>query len=210
MIQITVYETSSGRILRTVSAGRLEDAELNVTAGEELIPGQFDGDQYYVAGGMPAEYPPKPGPWASFDYGSGSWIDPRTPAEVAADLDESKAAAAASVNTAIGLVRRKFVTDIPGQDMLYLRKEAEAIRWLSDPAPDLASFPLISAEIGITGEDGDQIAQVWVNMADLWSGVAAQLETLRLGHIAQIEVAADQAQVDAALTAFGAAVEELS
>lgn len=210
MIEITVYELSTGRISRTINAGRIEDAMLNVNEGESTVPGYVNAEQYYIVSGLPVEYPPKPGPWASFDYTNGIWVDPRTPVDVENDLSMAKSDAVALINTRIGAVRRQFVTDIPGQEMLYLRKEAEAVRWLSETTPNLIDYPLISAEIGITGEDADQIAQVWVNMADLWSSVAAQLETLRLGYIAQVEGAADQAGIEAALAEFQQAMESMT
>lgn len=73
--------------------------------------------------------------------------------------------------------------------MLYLRKEAEAKAWVADPDPQLASYPLIAAEVGFTAADGAQIAQVWLNMAALWAQAAASIETARLGAIATIDAA---------------------
>lgn len=85
--------------------------------------------------------------------------------------------------------------------MIYLAKEAEAIRWLgSDPAPaDPADFPLIAAEIGITAETADQLAQLWVNLGHLRRGLAAQIETARLGTIKAINEAGDEGGIAAAL-----------
>lgn len=107
-------------------------------------------------------------------------------AREAADLATAKARAIAGINARAGQQRLALITDLPGQDMLYLRKEAEAKAWIADPAPALASYPLIAAEIGITGADGDQIAQIWLNMADLWARAAAEIETSRLAAIAEI------------------------
>lgn len=107
-------------------------------------------------------------------------------AREAADLATAKARAIAGINARAGQQRLALITDLPGQDMLYLRKEAEAKAWIADPAPALASYPLIAAEIGITGADGDQIAQIWLNMADLWARAAAEIETIRLAAIAEI------------------------
>lgn len=107
-------------------------------------------------------------------------------ARESADLATAKARAIAGINARAGQQRLALITDLPGQDMLYLRKEAEAKAWIADPAPALASYPLIAAEIGITGADGDQIAQIWLNMADLWARAAAEIETSRLAAIAEI------------------------
>lgn len=209
MIGATIYEAGSGAIRRVVRCVTMADIEINLSEGEGWIEGEFSASTHYVRDGAAALKPARPGPWAVFDFAAGEWTDPRSPEQVLADLQAAQAEAVAKVNAAVGQVRRRFVTDIPGQDMLYLRKEAEAARWISDPEPDLADYPLIAAEIGITAEDGDQMAQIWINMADLWAGIAAQLETLRLGHIAQVEVAADQAGIEAALSAFQQALEAL-
>ena len=114
-------------------------------------------------------------------------------------LAAAKAEALARITTAAAAARRRIITDLPGQDMLYLRKQAEGVAWLADPAPDLARYPLIAAEIGITAETGDQIAQVWVNLARLWTEAAARFETIRLGAVARVEAATTpEAALDAA------------
>ena len=118
-----------------------------------------------------------------------------------------KARALSRINEVSGSMRAQYVTVIPGQEMIYLAKEAEAARYLADPAPDLAEYPMLSAEVGLTAPTAYELAQLWVNMSDLWRGIAAQIETWRLGTIAQIETAADVATVDAIVTAALATLE---
>lgn len=132
-----------------------------------------------------------------------------TPAS-APDLVALRASAIARVNAAVGDVRKRFITQIPGQEMLYLRKEAEARAWLVDQEPDLARYPLIAAEIGITGENADQIAQIWVNMAAIWVDLAAPLETARLGAIAQIEAADSPEAIEIGMAGLIATLEAQS
>lgn len=79
-----------------------------------------------------------------------------------------------------------------------MMKEAEARAWVASADPDPALFPLIEAEIGITGTDAGQVAQVYLNLAGIYVQAAAQLETARLGHIAQAE-AADTPEAAAAI-----------
>ena len=114
------------------------------------------------------------------------------------------------VNATIGRTRLRFVTDIPSQEMIYLEKRAEALRYLAtDPEPEtLADFPLIAAEIGITAPTAWQLAQIWVNQSALLVAVAAQLETLRLGTAAAIEAATTAAEIEAAEAAFLQALGE--
>ena len=122
-------------------------------------------------------------------------------------LARAKGRAVARINEVSGSMRAQYVTVIPGQEMIYLAKEAEAARYLADPAPDLADYPMISAEVGLTAPTAYELAQLWVNMSDLWRGIAAQIETWRLGTIAQIETAADVATVDAIVAAALAILE---
>lgn len=49
-----------------------------------------------------------------------------------------------------------MVTDLPGQSMI---KEAEARAFLADPAPDMANYPMLSAEVGISAPDVETLAQ---------------------------------------------------
>ena len=105
-------------------------------------------------------------------------------ARLAADrLAAARAAAVAKINTWAAQERLKYITDLPGQEMVYMAKETEARAWLAAPAPDVTAYPLLSAEIGITAPDADQLAQVWVNLAAMWRGAAAGIEGERLSRI---------------------------
>ena len=108
-------------------------------------------------------------------------------------LPEAKAQAVAQLNSAVVMVRGKYITVLPGQEMIYLAKEAEAVRYLAEtPEPvTLGGYPMLAAEVGITAPTAYELAQLWVNMSALWRGIAAQIETARLGAIYQIETAAD-------------------
>lgn len=118
------------------------------------------------------------------------------------ELVNRRLAAVARINTAAGAIRRLYVTDIPGQEALYLMKEAEARAWLAEAEPDPANHPLIAAEIGITAPTGDEVAQVYLNLAAIYVQAAAQLEHVRLGHIAMAEGAPTPEAADAAADAF--------
>lgn len=118
-------------------------------------------------------------------------------ARAAARLDAAKTTAIARVNGWAARERSRYITVSPGQDMIYLAKEAEALRYLADPAPVLADYPLIAAELGITAESADQLAQIWAYLGHAWRGLAAGIETTRLGTIAQIEAAQTEGAVAA-------------
>lgn len=125
-----------------------------------------------------------------------------------AALAAARAAATARINAAAGALRETFITSIPGQEMLYLAKEAEARAWTADPAPDMADYPLLSAEIGpgLTAPDAGQLAQLWLTLGHQWRVVAAQIETARLGAVYAVEQAPDETAIAAIEAAYQGAL----
>ena len=117
-----------------------------------------------------------------------------------AALTAYKAEARATLAAAVAAARTALITDLPGQSMIYLAKEAEARAWLADPTPDPAAYPLLSAELGITAPDGASLAQIWLNLATLWRSTAADLEALRLTASAAIDAATTPEEVGAAVS----------
>lgn len=125
-----------------------------------------------------------------------------------ARLATEKRAAVAQVNGLADQVRRMFITPIIGQEMVYLEKEAEARRFLAeDPEPeDLAAYPFIAAEVGVSAVTAQQVAQLYLNLGAQWRVVGSALENVRLGSIAAIEAATTLAQISAAVDGAAAAV----
>lgn len=118
-------------------------------------------------------------------------------------LAAARVEAIAQINAKASIVRRRFVTDIPGQEALYLLKEQEARDWIAEVERD---FPLIMAEVGITGETPDQVAQVYLNLGAIFLQAAAALEQVRLGKIAAIEAADSVETIDQAVAEFVALI----
>lgn len=177
---ISAFQIAGGiQINRQVGAG---EGPSEMVLSSEMV---FEGD---------------PG-WAEALAAVGSFeAVPEPPSE--RTLEQARAAGIAWVNTLSGVVRRKFITDIPGQEAIYLMKLDEAQAWTADPAPDMQKYPLIAAEIGITGQDAYQVAQVYMNLSGIYVEAASQLETARLGAIAVIETATTVAEIDAATAAL--------
>lgn len=117
-------------------------------------------------------------------------------------MDRVKARAVARINNAASDLRGQYITVIPGQEMIYLAKEAEAVRYLAETPETLDGFPMLAAEVGVTAPTAYELAQLWANMSALWRQVAAQIETARLTAIYAIEAAEDAAAVDAIVGAF--------
>lgn len=206
-----VFHETSGRIVKTMICDE-ETAELNRAEGETLlwVDAPVAPDTHYISGVTPIVYPPRPGPWAVFDYQAGEWADPRTQADLDAELEEARRAGIRAVNAATDAVRRRYVTAITGQDMLYLRKEAEARDYIAAVDPDLVDYPLIAAEVGITAPTAWQVAQVYLGLSAVWISLAAPLETARLGGIALIEAAADVAAIESAVADAVAAITSVA
>jgi hypothetical protein len=202
-----VYDLATGLILKHAVGPRLR-----LRPGQAAILANWPGPDHYVHGGQILPLPPCPGSWAVFDPAAGEWIDPRSPAQATADaahvLALARSAATARINAGADRVRALFVTDLRGQEMIYLRKEAEAIAYVAHPDPpeDADGFPFIAAEVGITAATPWGVAQVYLNMSGLWQAVGSALEALRLGAIADIEALTDAAAIDARLADFDASI----
>ncbi len=123
-------------------------------------------------------------------------------AHVAAGLAIAKAQAIAKINEIVGVTRQKYITTSPGQDMIYIAKEREALAFLVAPTQDMTSYPLLAAEIGVTAPTAWELAQVWANVSVYWRGIAAQIEGIRMRAIAQVEAASDPQAVTAVLNTF--------
>ncbi|WP_319484519.1 hypothetical protein [uncultured Cohaesibacter sp.] len=110
-------------------------------------------------------------------------------AKQALALEAAKSIALDAINTKIAAERAALLTDMVGQEMIYLAKEAEAKAWQAEINPDLADYPLLAAEVGITADDADALAALWLLMADQWRKTAARLEAIRLKAKADIAAA---------------------
>lgn len=210
MINLIVYEIATGRVARQITVLDDYERDQNLREGEAYLLGSVNPAACYVKNGEVKAYPEKPQAYLTFDFAAEAWVDARDAETIARDLDEVKESAIAEVNAQIGRARQTFITVLPGQDMIYLRKEAEARAYLAASDPTLADYPMISAEVGVTAETAYQVAQVWIYMTQSWQAVAASLEAIRLTATNAIAAAADEAAVAVALAAFEAALHAAS
>lgn len=145
MILYALIDPATGTIVQTGSGPdavhlQLQEAVTGLLATEITDEAVSDASRYWTGQAF-APYPPRPGNWAVFDRAAGQWTDPRTPAEVEAAIAAARLSAVAAINAAAAEVRRRYVTDIPGQDALYLLKEAEARAWVASADSDPAQHP---------------------------------------------------------------------
>ena len=211
MSEFTIYSEGSGLIVRCLSIAD-DDLALNIHPGEAALPGHWPNDAFFVKAGEPKPLPASPGKWARFDLEAETWIDPRDAAtrdaEDAALLAMIKVPALAEVNALAGAARQRWITDLPGQDLVYAAKRAEAVAWLaSDPTPeDLNGFPWLLAEVGITAPSAGELAQLWLNLDALWQAEGAGIEAVRLSALTNIAAASSAADIYTALETARAAL----
>lgn len=116
-----------------------------------------------------------------------------------------------AIDRAAETVRMRFAT--PGKHQIYADKRNEAERFLTETMNgqqvDLADFPYISAETGMTATTPSELAQLWIYMDSQWKQVAALIEQITIGAKAQVRLASSQAEIDAITAASAAALDQI-
>lgn len=120
-------------------------------------------------------------------------------AEVLADTKRAKKA---EIDAAAELARLKFITPGSGQAMTYQAKSDEARRFSSDTAPNASEYPLLSAELGITGPTLADVASAVLAALAQWQQIGGAIETVRLTAKASIENATSIADVQSVTAVF--------
>lgn len=83
-MRAAVHDLSTGVIRAVITSPEPAVVALNVQPGEAVHVGEVELHRHYIRDGVAHEYPPRPGPWAVWD--GQRWVDPRSPADLAADL----------------------------------------------------------------------------------------------------------------------------
>ncbi|MDF3383371.1 MULTISPECIES: hypothetical protein [unclassified Sulfitobacter] len=137
----------------------------------------------------------------------------RSAASLEKEVAAARAVAVQDINRQTGAVRCRFITDIPGQQMIYADKEAEARAFVDlqpDPlesSADMSRFPFIEKEIGTTAPTAYEVAQVFLNLAAQWRVVGADLEALRVRYNNRVYASVSQAEIDQLMADFSADLE---
>lgn len=130
----------------------------------------------------------------------------RTTASIATELAIAKASARANVNGVISDLRLLFITDLPGQSMIYKEKEDEAVRYKAAVMPNVSDYPWIEKEVGITAGTAEGVADVFIALAEAWRTVGSSLEQIRVRANTSIAAATSVAMVATATATFTADV----
>ncbi len=108
------------------------------------------------------------------------------------DIEAMAAEAKQVIDARAEVIRLRFITPGSGQAMVYQAKMDEAKRWQANNSPAEATadlYPLIAAEVGVTGNAAAAVVQVWSAQEIQWRQLAAQIELIRLTAKAAIETA---------------------
>lgn len=190
-VAFAVYDPATGAILRT---GWCHAADVPAQAGE--------GEGWLILDGGPVDDATH-----RVDPEAGTLVAlPPAPATTPSIAD-LRAAAIEALNTHVAATRRRYITDLPGQDGIYLAKEAEASAWLSAGKPaDLTGYPLIAAEAGITAPTPWELVQLWLNLGALWRQAAAAIEHVRQTAYLAVATAANETDIAQAVAIAAAAL----
>lgn len=106
-------------------------------------------------------------------------------------LADLKASLKAMVDRQAEVERGRYITPGAGQAMTYQAKAAEAQRFVETEGA--GDYPLLTAEVGVTGATLDDVATVVLAMHSQWQLVGAGIERARLTAKAAIDAAEDEA-----------------
>ena len=112
-------------------------------------------------------------------------------------LADLKATLKAKVDRQAEAERGRYITPGAGQAMTYQAKAAEAQRFVE--AKGDGDYPLLTAEVGVTGASLDDVAAVVLGMYGQWQLIGAQIERARLTAKAAIVAAEDEAAARAVI-----------
>jgi hypothetical protein len=114
------------------------------------------------------------------------------------DLAPLRVAAKARIDSSAEAFRLNFITPGDGQAMAYREKYDEAVLYLTDDTVPDSAIPHIVEEVGVTASTKYQVAQVVVNMRDMWKPISGRIERIRLQAKEAADVAETPAQIEAA------------
>jgi hypothetical protein len=130
--------------------------------------------------------------------------------EVMEDLSEVKSKLHASIDKRAGEVRLLFITDAPGQDMVYQQKRREAEAYLANPSIDPQEIPHIAAEATAQGVSLSDKATEIIGQSSMWATVSAVIEARRLTAKSAVTSATSCAQAQAAANVDWSDISSLS
>lgn len=117
-----------------------------------------------------------------------------------ASLDEAKAEALRAIDEAAGETRRRFITEVPGQQATYLVKYEQARAYAAAGyPPDTSAYPYIEAEMAAQGLPAEGAANLILATGAPWNDILGPaIEARRLAGKRQVREATTRTGVRAA------------
>ncbi len=111
----------------------------------------------------------------------------------------------------ISKLRKKYITSLPGQEMTYLEKaaEAQAYKDASYPVNYEDDYPWIKSEVDATGTTARIAADIILARKQEWTNIGAKIESARRKLNFQLEQAITVEDVESAYAEFLTSVEDL-
>lgn len=126
------------------------------------------------------------------------------------DLSAHKTSMIAKVDREAGEIRKLFITEIPGQELVYDQKRREAELIALDPDTPTALVPHIAGEALAIGETLIDTAAVILTLAEQWKVISAEIERRRIAHKAAIAAATTRQAVTLAAEVDWAPIKVLA
>lgn len=206
-IKAAYFETDSRLVRRLIGTGDLNGMPLP-QSGELAVLTDFNGPlPAYWTGTEVRPLPQRPSPAHEWSGDALAWV--LNPALLPAAITQAQARAQAQVDDAAGRARLRYITDVPGQQATYQRKEQQAREWTEAGYPEPApSF--IAAEAEALDTTPQAIAVQVITLADFWAySKGPEIEAARIKWKAAVRSATTLEAVQAALDAALAELEAL-
>lgn len=184
-MRLLIHSTVTGAVRTRLTTPDRADAERLLQAGEAVWPAgrELTDEEWALLLGTRAAVV------------ADELVDTGAPV---APLAVLRRAAQAQIDQDAERTRVQWITPGAGQAFSYEAKRREAEAMASDPTPDPANYPMLAAEIGITGATLVEVGQVVRANAGAWTQAAAAIEALRLSAKAAAAVATTPAAIEAA------------
>ncbi len=116
------------------------------------------------------------------------------------------------IDTAAAEARMRYLTRLPGQDMVYAAKLAQAQAYITAHAADSAAAvpPYVAADVAVAGGTALAAAQAIVAAADAFhAGAGPQIEQARRAGKLAVQAADNPEDIEAAQAAAIAALQSI-
>lgn len=130
--------------------------------------------------------------------------------DIREDLPALKSKLQADIDRNAGEIRLLFITDAPGQDMIYQEKRREAEALQANPDLPAEQTPHLTAEAAAFGVARAEKAAEILTRAGAWTIISALIETRRLSAKAAVQAATSAISARAAANVDWSDVTDLA